>query len=298
MPPLHQKWFRNEKDLDLNLAKCIIARDLTAVNAVLGRHGWQGEKAGAGVAIELSPDNKHVSRAQFFLHGVLSAQPGTVAAAKIWEKADKAVNVSISFPPGDAFSFSNGSLASEYLPAEAIKIACSKNGEVVLPTDYEAHGIGDICLRLVAYLDKGSNAAAGPKVKFTVLGFPATEAEMLDRSDLAADIGWPGIKLLEGQAQLSPQPPPEGWGCPLLPIILPAANFEAVPNIPAGAELRYAIAKVMATARLPVPCTAAAPLLKRWAKLEQDPDSMEDRLPTVTWPVPLRQPPPQSGKIK
>jgi len=296
MPPLHKKWFKNECDLDLDLAKTVLARDTTAAHTVITRLGWRGER-GAGVAVELSPDNKHAARAQFFMCGVLSAQPGTIAATKLWEKADKGVNMSITFPHAQTFNFANGSLASDYLPGEAIKAACSKNGEVVLPTDYEAHGIGEWCMRLVAYLDKGSNTAAGPRVKFTVLGFPASEAEMLDKSDLAADVGWPGVKLLEGQADLVPAAPAEGWGCPMLPIIIPAADMEAVPNIPSGEELRFAIAKVMATARLPVPCTAAASLLKRWTKLEQDPSAVEDRLPTITWPVPARQPPPQRGKL-
>jgi len=295
MPPLHKKWFRQESDIDLDLAKTVAARDITAVHTVLNRINWHGER-GAGVAVELSADNRHVARAQFFMRGVLSAQPGTFAASKMWERADKAVNVSITFPSGDAFNFSNGSLASDYVPGEAVKIACSKNGEVVLPTDYAAHGIGELTLRLIAYLDKGSNTAAGPRVKFTVLGYPATEEQMFDMSDLAADIGWPGIKLLEGQADFVPPPPQEGWGCPMLPVILPAADLTAVPNVPSGAELRYAVAKVMATARLPVPCTAVGPLMKRWAKLEEDPNSMEDRLPTVSWPVPPRHQIPTSGK--
>jgi len=285
MQQLHKKWFSREGILTLELAKSIAASDNAAINVILGRCCWQGAQ-GAGVATELTPDNRHVARAFFFLHGSLLDQPATVAAHKLWERADKAVTVSLTFPAGDTFSFQNGSHASDYVPADAFKFACSKNGEVILPTDYATHGIGDLCLRAVAYLDKASNSAQGPKTKFTVLGYPTTGEEMMEMTDLAADVGWPGVKLLEGIAEFTLLALIEGWGCPFLPVLLPATDLTTFPNIPAGAELRFAMAKVMATARLPVPCTAAAPMQKRWDKLLQDPNSLEERMPTVTWPVP------------
>jgi len=295
MPPLHKKWFKNEGDINAAMAKAILANDLVGVNAVLGKFGWQGAR-GAGIAIELTPDNKRAARAQFFLHGVLTEDTATVAASKIWEKADRAATVSITIPPGQEFSFVNGSLASEYVQQEAFKFSCRKNDSVILPTDYQAHGIGNITLRAVAYLDKSSNGANGPKIKFTVLVFPASEEDMLEMSDLAADVGWPGVKLLEGSAELCPPPPVEGWGCPMLPIVIPATNPEAMTGFPSGGELRFAIAKVMATARLPVPCTAAAPMHKRWQKLIDDPSSMEERIPSVIWPVPQNPPAQPEGK--
>lgn len=91
------------------------------------------------------------------------------AGHKLWEKA---VFLSITFPPGESFNFANETLASVYLRSEEVKIACSKNGAVVLPTDYPAHGIEEFLLRQVAYLDQSSNGAQGPQAKFTVLGFP------------------------------------------------------------------------------------------------------------------------------
>jgi len=112
MPPLHKKWFKNDRDIDINMAKAVAAKDMSSVGTTIRRYGWQGER-GAGVALELAPDNKHVARAQFFMCGTLSAQPGIIAASKLWERADKAVTMSVTFPHGDTFNFSNGSLASD-----------------------------------------------------------------------------------------------------------------------------------------------------------------------------------------
>jgi len=296
MPFLDKKWFRNEGNLSSQLTKSLIAPDMgRQINSVLGKFGWQGEQA-AGVAVELSADNRRVNRAQFFLRGMLSREVGTLAASKIWEKADKAVIMAINFPSGDVFPFTSGTLASEYVPSEEVKVACSKNGAPLLPTDYGAHGIGDFCLRAVAYLDKGSNTAAGPKVKFTILCFPETEEEMRARSEMTEDVGWPGIKILEGQATLAPQPPAEGWGCPVLPVIVPGADIEAAPNTPSGDELRFAISRVMATARLPTPCTSAGSMAKKWDKIQQDPLSCGERMPSIVWPAARQPPPPQNGK--
>jgi len=295
MPYLDKKWFRNEGNLTAQVIKSLIAPDLgREINAVLGKYGWQGSKT-AGVAVELAADNSSVARAQFFLRGRLSEQVGTLPAAKIWEKADKAVMLTVSFPPGDEFNFASGTLASEYLPGEDVKAVYSKNGEALLPASYGAHGIGEFSLRAVAYIDKSSNAASGPKIKFTIMMFPATEEEMLERSDLAADVSWPGVKVLEGQAELAPKAPADGWGCPLLPIIIPGANPAAVPVSVDGAELRFAIAKVMATARLPTPCATANSMAKKWAKLQQDPNSSEERMPSIVWP-PTARPTAQDGK--
>jgi len=296
MPLLAEKWFRNPTNIPLATARALAAGGYgAALSTTLRRCGWQSNR-GAGIVAELSPDNKHVARAQFFIQGILSEQPGTVAANKLWERADKAVNLSITFPPGDAFSFASGTLASEYLHSDEVKIACSKNGAVVLPTDYDAHGIGDFSLRLVAYLDRTSNGAQGPRAKYTVLGFPASEDSMRDTSDLAVDVGWPGVKLLEGTADFTPLPAQEGWGCPFLPILMPGADLDTAPNVPSGAELRFAMAKVMATARLATPCTSAASMSKKWQKLVQDPNSLEDRLPSISWPEPVDPPPADQGR--
>jgi len=297
MPFLDKKWFRNENNLSVQLTKSLIAPDLgRQINAVLGKFGWQGEPA-AGVAVELSADNRRVSRAQFFLRGMLSREVGTLSANKIWEKADKAVLMAITFPNGEVFPFTSGTLASEYVPSEEVKVACSKNGTPLLPTDYGAHGIGDFCMRTVAYLDKSSNTAAGPKIKFTVLCFPENEETMRARSEMTDDVGWPGIKVLEGQAELAPSPPAEGWGCPLLPVIVPGTDPEAAPIRTSGDELRFAVGKVMATARLPTPCATAGSMAKKWEKIQQDPLSCGERMPSVVWPATRQPPPPQSGKI-
>jgi len=295
MTVLDKKWFRNESNLSVQVTKSLIAPDLgRPINQVLARYGWQGT-ATAGVAVELSADNSRAARAQFFLKGRLSENAGNLAATKMWERADKAVAVTITFPSGEEFSFSNGTLASDYLQEEAVKIVCSKNGAPLLPAEYAAHGIGTFCLRAVTYLDKGSNTAAGPKMKYTILAFPHSEEEMMEQTALAEKACWPGVKILEGQAELMPALPQGEWGCPILPIIIPGTDPDSAAITVSGQELRFAVAKMMATARLPVPCASAASMAKKWAKLLQDPSTAEDRIPSITWPPAVR---PQAAEGK
>jgi hypothetical protein len=117
---------------------------------------------------------------------------------------------------------------------------------------------------------------------------------MEEFSDAVCGPGWPAVKILEGNAELFPRAPQDGWGCPIYYILCTRARFQQVPNLPSGQELRFAIAKIMATARLPVPCANHNTMMKKWQKIQQDADSYEERMPSVTLP-PTAEPTARSG---
>jgi hypothetical protein len=294
MAPLDKKWFEGGGNLPSIVTDNLLVASLgQPVNATLGRNGWDGRTV-AGVGLELSADNMHVSRGQFYMRGNLSQQPGTFQANKLWEKASKDISVTMFFPTGADFDFSNGSLASEYLESDAVKIQCEKDGQQLAAAEWPRYGIKQFVLRLIAYLDKTSNRT-GPKIKFTLLFFPEPVDEMLKMGDEVQGPAWPGIKVLEGNADFFPQAPDRSWGCLLYPM-LAASGPDRPAVVPTGDELRHAIASVMKTARLPVPCTSAATLRKKWQKIEEDQEEYEERIPTIIWPD-VPEPVSDTGKV-
>ena len=140
MAPLSGSWFTNSEDMPELLAENLKAASLGyPVNSVLGKNGWDGRTI-AAVGLELSPDNRQVRRGQLIMRGPLSAEPAVIQASKLWEKGDKDVTVNLFFPQAAEFDFAAGTLASEYLTSDGIKMVCAKNGQPVLPTDWARHG--------------------------------------------------------------------------------------------------------------------------------------------------------------
>jgi hypothetical protein len=224
MAPLEARWFAGPDELPEIIAENLEVVSLgRPINAVLGRNGWDG-KAVAGVGLELASDNKSVKQGQFFLRGPLSEEPGTYQASRLWEKGAKDVTVTMQFPHGGEFDFQGGALASAYLSGDEVKMSLEKNGQQVPVAEWPRLGVKPFSLRLVTYLDKTSNKS-GPRIKFTLLFYPETQEEMEERADVAQGPAWPGVKILEGQAELFPRAPEGGWGCPIYPILCPGTKF-------------------------------------------------------------------------
>ncbi len=285
MAPLDDKWFKGPTDISLDLASTLSAANLGyPVQRVLGSNGWDGGLVSC-VGLELTPDNRKILRGQFMMRGPLAKDPIVMQAEKLWEKAGKEVTVSITLPNAADFDFSAGTLTSECLEGKSVKIVISKNDQVILPTDWSASGIGECCFRLVAHLDKASSTACSPKIRYTILCFPRLVEELDELSELARGTGWPGVKILEGEATLFPEA--KGWGCPILPIIVPGGPLDKIPNLPSGAEFRYVIGRVMGTARMPTAMATCRTMTSKWKKLINGAEEYEERLPTVTWPETL-----------
>jgi hypothetical protein len=215
---LNKKWFAGESDLPGVIAENLEVLSLgRLLNAFLGKNGWDGKTA-AGIGLELSNDNRSVKGGQFFVRGPLSTEPGTIVASKLWERAAKDASVTFNFPHGGEFTFDNGSLASEYLDGQAVKISIERAEQQVPEGEWQQIGITPFTLRLVAYLDKLSNKHE-PRVKYNLLFFPASKEEMEELSDTVQGAAWPGVKILEGHAALFPRAPQGGWGCHIYPVL-------------------------------------------------------------------------------
>ena len=244
----------------------------------------------------MSPDNRQVRRGQILMRGHLSKEPATVQAAKLWDKADKDVTVTLPFPQAAEFDFAGGTMASDYLTSSGIKMQCARNSQEIQQSEWAKCGIGAFCLRLFLHIVKGATASQRPSARFTVLFFPMREEEMVRDNELAKGAGWPGIKILEGEAALFPAAPENSWGCPIYPILNPGANFALSPNLPSSEEMRFVISKIMGTARQPVACATVGTLKKKWEKIRADQEEYTERTPTTTWPE-MPNPPAFSGEF-
>jgi hypothetical protein len=152
-----KKWFDGNSDLTIRLGESLETVSFgRPLNATLGKNGWDGNTV-AGVGLELSSDNRAVKAGQFFVRGPLSSEPGTLMANKLWERAAQDIQVKFTFPHGGEFQFDSGTLASEYLEGDSVKIAIERGEQRVQPEEWGRLGITPFSLRLVAYLDKLSN---------------------------------------------------------------------------------------------------------------------------------------------
>ena len=287
MPPLDNRWFAGDENLPELFAENLeVASFGYPVAHTLGKNGWDGKLA-ASIGLELSPDNLSVTRGQLIMRGKLSDEPAVIQACKLWEAADKEAVVSLTLPHAAEFDFAGGKMHSEYLTSEGIKMAVAKGDRPILPTDWPAFGIQNFCLRAIVNPAKPSPYnGQKPGVRYTVLFFPHTQEEMTEWSELVSEVGWPGVKILEGEAQFFPQAPEGTWGCPILPLICPGSRFADRPALPAGAEMRHVIAKIIDTARQPNSYASHSTLKRKWGKLIADPDDYVERLPLISWPLP------------
>ena len=294
--PLEPQWFVGEEDIPKLLAENLeVANFDYPVAGVLAKNGWDGELA-ACVGLKLTNDNRRIKKGQLIMRGHLSKVPAIIQASKLWDTADKEVAVHIICPQAVEFDFSNGSMTSEFLTGEGIKVLYSKNNQAILPTELAAHGIQNFCLRLmvnVANLLTINDQKPG--VKFTLLFFPHTQQEMQQWSAIINGPGWPGIKILEGEAQLFPPAAQGMWGCPIYPLFCTTIRFEAAPNMPSTAEMKYVIACIMQTARDPNATSSHRTLKRKWDKILANSEEYVERMPHTTWP-PAPAPPANKSK--
>jgi hypothetical protein len=290
-------FFRNPSDLPADIAKKLITPDASENDSrVLTSLGWEGQTIGY-VSVILSADGSSVSRAQFNVRGKLASDTISFQAAKLWPKVHKEVMVNIEPMNGSTFRFLGGTMCSDYVAQEAFKVTISRGEEVCDAGEARRLGIGDMCFRLLAHLDKTSNArqGPGPHWKLTVLAFPHTIEDLEDSEQLAQHTAWPGIKIVEEKAEFFPRADAAPWGCPIFPLLSVENRSAAVNTIPSGGTLRAAIAGVCRSATLPTSCTSRSGLLKKIQEINSgDPDEFS-REPSVRWPA-SNMPPPDEGK--
>jgi hypothetical protein len=262
---------------------------------VLEGLGWSGDKPVAAVAVELSPDNKHITRAQFLLRGPLSDSSSCIPANKIWPNAGKDVMLQLQVPDGETFQFNSGTLASDPVACENVKFYFQKSDRTIPPPDWSDNGLGEFVLRTICHLGKNSNKREGPSVKFTVILIPSSVEDLKKLEPASRSAAWPGARVAEGNCPLFPGEDTNTWEDPVCPLIYRGSHASEAPNLPKGAEVRFHVAAVMRTARVAVTCASAASLRKKAETAASDVASLEKE-PLITWPH-FKRPEPEKGEF-
>jgi hypothetical protein len=181
--------------------------DSRFIGPYLTSKGWEGQLI-AFLLTQLSADGQAVQSMKFNMRGKLTTQTVVVKAEKLWEGTEKDVNLLISMPDADKFSFVGGELSSDLLAQDNVKMSATKGDNIILPSDWEASKVGDLCFRLLAYpVMKSSNTKLFlcSHIKFTVLAFPMAANDMAELTDAKQSESWPGIKILEGKCEFFPR---------------------------------------------------------------------------------------------
>jgi len=290
MPELKSAFFTGGGDLPADLVNQLVtASPGEAVGDTLHNLGWDGT-AVATVCLITSTDGARVANGSFAIWGKLSEEVVTVPASKLWEGTARGTTLHIRDLTGQLFRFSGGQLHSEHLDSANLDCNFAKGAQPILPADWTANNVGEFTLRVVAHIDKLSNRNTSPRVKFTVLASPGSADQLAALSERTHHVSWPGIKILEGQAQLFPLSADIQWGCPILPLICTRDRAEGCNTVPSGQHLRFAIAEIFRTAALPTACTARGPLLEKGNDIMDAEEEPEPRPPTITWPAAERPP--------
>ena len=295
MPDLDPKWFSGEAELPPDISEKLTIQDYHGLaDRALTALGWEGQLI-AVAGLTISQDGSLVQNARFLARGMLSTSPVQVKAANLWEGVAENIMLQVTIPDCTNFLFSGGELCSDYLPQAAVKYVITRDGQPVLPTEWEQLNIGEFSLRLIAHLGKSSNGRGGPHFRMSVLMFPYSVDKLTDLSDATQSVSWPGLLIIEGKSELFPRPPVGFWGCPLFPLLNVQDRAANCTTLPTAAHLRHAISELMGAAALPTACKSRAGLKKHMDAMVEDPEASEPAPPTVTWPPAPRPARPQGN---
>jgi len=285
MPILDKKLFLEEGEIDPeDLAKLVVTNSTSEAAAKLTALGWDGKAKCCSIVLSLSADNLRVDKANFLVRGDLAGKI-VLEANKLWEKADSNVTLVLKLTHGEIFMFSEGDLASDIVAQDAVAHAFYVNKEgrapaVVLEADYHEWGIGEFSLRATAVLSNNSSAKAGVIVKLTILLFPVSKANLLDRYELAQCSAWPGLRVAEGHLPLFPRPA-KPWGCPVLPLLITSGQGQTAP----AEALQRAISGLMNKSVETESARTGKALLEKWRKIVAQPQDLTVKSGDLTWPV-------------
>jgi hypothetical protein len=170
---------------------------------------------------------------------------------------------------------------------------------MVLADERTRLNMTDFSIRMICELSGTSDGRRGIVLKYSILIFPASWAEMQENPDSRFG-SYPGIRIVEGTFPLIPRPS-SPWGCPVIPFILPGAPFEELATAPTGRKLREAIAAIMRRTATPATLRHGGEVVARWEHVRTHPRELEGPLtvPAVTWPIPATDAEassPQEGK--
>jgi len=282
MPELDNKFFQGSGEMPPDILENLFVNSPSQIDLEAARQlGWD-EKLAGSIILHLSEDGARARRGTFNIMGELAEQPITMAASKIWEKAGKDVNITVTMPRAESFSFLDGGLASDYLDHDQVEYVVSRGSVPIMPTHHQRNGVLGFSLRTIAHLARGSNGRGGLALKITVLIFPLDADELRQESPAVQSAAWAGIRLLEAECPLFPRAPLNIWGCPIFPLLY--RQDGRIPCTASSQELQYAIAAVMGSACNPTACTSTVALRRFWRVMTEDPEKAEPRPPHITWP--------------
>ena len=207
MPELNKKFFRGPTELlSERIPDLLTKRSDKDVEDTLTGLGWEGQLI-VGILLRVSPDGRSTASSSFLLRGALCQEPIQIQAAKLWEKAESDILLTINVPNGADLIFAGGKLYSKFVDSDKVKFKVSKGDQVLNEKDWQEKGVGEFCLRVVTQLGKTSNGSSGPHIEFMLLVHPLGVDRLLELSDTTQSPTWPGIKALEGQCGLFPAAP-------------------------------------------------------------------------------------------
>jgi hypothetical protein len=285
MAPIDKSLFAGANNIDIgHLDGLEVNNEVEAIEEALNRWDWNGRATGC-VILRLAPDNRSVTSGSFATRGRLTKDEFKVEAARIWPTAEAGTLLTVQVPDARVFSFKMGGMASDLLDMSDVEhCVTTSSSRLVLHNEYREKGIGHFCLRLVCHLAKAS-VKGGITLRFTVVLFPASGEEVLAASDLAAQPGWPGFKVAEGEMGLHPRATVE-WGCPILPLLLTGTPWGNEITAPVGEELRDRIAAIMATSEPADTGKTRKSLVAKWEKYKKNPDDFPSKRSPLSWPKP------------
>jgi hypothetical protein len=287
MPTLDKKLFYSESEIGPEDCVKLEVRNFAGdAESCLSELGWEGE-AVACIGLTLGADNRYVEKGQLLVMGPLGEF--REEGSKLWASCKEGVTLVVKIRSAAIFSFLSGTMASAIVPQEAVEhafFATSGSGSaVILQTDFEQYGIGDFCMRTVLFISKNSSAKEGVMLKYVVIIFPVSKAELAEKFPASKETAWPGLLAIEGECPLMVRADTP-WGCPIWPLLLTCDSLEQQPRVPEADELRAAIAGVMASSTLPETSRTAKSLLNKWKKLAANPEELVPKKGQLDWPKP------------
>ena len=282
MTNLSEKFFTGDSELT-NSDQLLTDGSGKSVTETLTALGWEGQLISA-VILETAVDGESVTGSEFVVRGCISKEAIIVQASKIWTNCGKEVMIIVKVPTGEEFKFSGGSLASNYVDEKDLTFSISKAGAVIEEENWEAAGVGNLSLRLVAHLDKSSNGQKGPLMKLTVMIFPLSSEQLEKLSTATRNATWPGIKCMEEKCPFYPIDQTGSWGAPFRPLLNVNNRAYNSNRTPGAAHLRYALAALMRSAVVPEALNSGTSVQKRCKAILADPEAAAGKEPDITWP--------------
>jgi hypothetical protein len=220
MPELDTRFFQGDDHIPPDvIGKLFVDSPSRVRPSVSEQLGWDGKLAGT-VILQLAEDGATVRRGFFSLIGKLAEEPITIPASKIWAGVGREATVTITLPPAEAFSFLDGTLASDYMDQSEIEFVVAKGRTPILPTHYRRNNVGGLSLRMLVHLARGCNSRGGGlAVKLTLLAFPRDMEDLREEGEATQSAGWAGIKIYEAESPLFPAAPLGQWGNPIYPLL-------------------------------------------------------------------------------